>query len=89
MCDRKVPYADSERGKMFKLAMAVAEKGHRPKIRESWNPAVSYLITTCWAGDPSVGYTKWQKERREREERKSEGRERERERERTGGENEK
>ena len=54
LCDRDVPYTKSERGKAFKLAMNVAEKGHRPEIRSSWNPAVSFLITSCWADDPTL-----------------------------------
>ena len=34
---------------MIKLATDVAQYGYRPMIREHWNPAISLLITSCWA----------------------------------------
>ena len=48
LCDRDVPYTLAQRRNGIKLAMDIAEKAIRPKIRESWNPAVSLLITSCW-----------------------------------------
>ena len=33
----------------MKLAVDIATEGLRPPIRESWNPAMSFLITSCWS----------------------------------------
>ena len=44
---------------MIKLAADIAAEGKRPPIRKHWNPAVSFLITSCWINDaglrPSLG----------------------------------
>jgi hypothetical protein len=46
---QKLPFNRSDRDYPMKLAMDVAEKKLRPAIRTSWNPALSMLITSCWA----------------------------------------
>ena len=51
---QEAPFTRDERGKMFKLAFDVSEKAHRPPIRETWNPAMSLLIASCWCDDPSL-----------------------------------
>ena len=49
ICDRNLPYRRSERDNPIKLAADVALNGYRPEIREdSWNPAISCLIISCW-----------------------------------------
>ena len=39
--------------------MKIATKGYRPTIRDTWNPAISLLISSCWSNDaalrPSLG----------------------------------
>ena len=37
----------------MKLAMDVAEEKLRPEFPEDWNPAISYLISSCW-GDSAT-----------------------------------
>ena len=38
----------------MKLAMDIAQKGVRPKIRAGWNPALSALISSCWSDDATL-----------------------------------
>ena len=49
-----LPYLRSERDYPFKLGADIAADGKRPPIRETWNPAVSALITSCWSNDASL-----------------------------------
>ena len=51
---QQLPYSRSQRGKGILLAMNVATENLRPPIRNTWNPAVSLLITACWSNDESV-----------------------------------
>ena len=57
--EQDLPYRRSERDLPFKLAADIAQYGKRPEIRENWNPALSFLITSCWSDNsalrPSVG----------------------------------
>ena len=54
-----LPYSSSERGKAIKLAADIASEGKRPPLREEWNPAMSFLVASCWSDDaalrPSLG----------------------------------
>ena len=49
-----LPYSSSERGKAIKLAADIAAEGKRPPIRENWNPAISFLIASCWSDDVAL-----------------------------------
>ena len=51
---QNLPYTSSERGKGIKLAIDVATEGKRPLLRETWNPAVSFLISSCWSNDAAL-----------------------------------
>ena len=48
-----LPFRRSERDKAIKLAADIAADGKRPAIDETWNPAISVLITSCWSNDAS------------------------------------
>ena len=50
-----LPYPRSQRATPIKLAVNVAVEGYRPKISETWHPSLSFLITSCWSGPPTVG----------------------------------
>ena len=54
MKPKDLPFTQSERGKVIKLATDVAQYGYRPKLREYWNPATSFVITRCWAQNPEL-----------------------------------
>ena len=51
LCERDAPFKETER-RNVKLALDVSQNGYRPAIRGWWNPAVSFLITSCWSQDP-------------------------------------
>ena len=34
--------------------MKISEKGYRPPIEETWNPAISVLMSWCWADDAEL-----------------------------------
>ena len=51
---QKLPFARSDRARKLQLAIEIAEDGHRPEIREAWNPSLSFLITSCWCGNPAL-----------------------------------
>ena len=44
-----IPYTRSERARGIKLAADVAADGKRPPLPETWNPALSFLISSCWS----------------------------------------
>ena len=48
---QKPPYSKQERQQVG-LTVKVSNDGYRPPIREQWNPAVSILISLCWAQNP-------------------------------------
>ena len=52
LCDRDLPYSKHERDRPMRLAVDVSE-GRRPDIREEWNPAILYILSACWSGDPA------------------------------------
>ena len=41
-------YTRSERDKQIDLAIKIAEEGYRPVLRREWNPAIKFLISSCW-----------------------------------------
>ena len=49
-----IPYTQSERARGIKLAADVAADGKRPPIPETWNPALSYLIVSCWSDNAQL-----------------------------------
>ena len=38
----------------MKLAMDIATENKRPSIRERWNPALSFLVTSCWCNNAAL-----------------------------------
>ena len=49
-----LPYTRPERDNKYKLAYDVAESGHRPPLRLSWNPALCCLLASCWCDNPTL-----------------------------------
>ena len=53
VCDQDVPFSKEERKQnCMNLTSYISKDGNRPKIRSRWNPAVSFLISSCWSHDP-------------------------------------
>ena len=48
------PYSEEERMVPMKLATDIALEGYRPPIRDTWNPAMSFIITSSWSDDASL-----------------------------------
>ena len=38
----------------MKLLRKISQGHYRPPIRETWNPMISILITSCWSDDATV-----------------------------------